>query len=378
MRRLIQPGGVSILAALALFLLLAAGALAQTPWQQEWTKALDAARSEGVVVVSGPPGPQQREAFVAGWEKAFPDIKIEYSAVRGTQILPNVVRERQSGLYNWDIIIASTDPTVFILPPINALAPLRDALIDPDVFNDKNWNGGFDEGFVDKAKKYFYSPMGLAAMNLGYVNRECVPESAFNKSEDLKKPEFKGKIVTYDPLQPGIGSRSLWRLSVDKGMDWLEDLLKNHGVLFSRDYRQMTEWLVTCRAPIALGIPEDPISQMQKQGIGAKVEPLYGIAWFGDHGNGWAGGNENIGIYNNAPHPNAAKLFVNWYLSREGQQLYATLNTNNSRRLDTNPGDPNPNNALKAGVKYTAWGDEESIVQLRKMQEIIKTWGIEK
>jgi len=378
MRRLTQSGGVSILAALALFLLLTAGAVAQTPWQQEWTKTLDAARSEGVVVVSGPPGPQQREAFVTGWEKAFPGIKIEYSAVRGTQILPNVVRERQSGLYNWDIFIASTDPTVFILPPINALAPLRDALIDADVFNDKNWNGGFDEGFVDKAKEYFYSPMGLAAMNLGYVNRECVPEAAFNKSEDLKKLEFKGKIVTYDPLQPGIGSRSLWRLSVDKGMDWLEDLLKNHGVLFSRDYRQMTEWLVSCRAPIALGIPEDPISQMQKQGIGAKVEPLYGTAWFGDHGNGWAGGNENIGIYNNAPHPNAAKLFVNWYLSREGQQLYATLNTNNSRRLDTKPGDPNPNNALKPGVKYTAWGDEESIVQLRKMQEIIKTWGIEK
>jgi ABC-type glycerol-3-phosphate transport system substrate-binding protein len=108
MRRLTGPGGASILAALAVFLLWTASAVAQTPWQQEWTKTLDAARSEGVVVVSGPPGPQQREAFVAGWKKAFPEIKIEYTAVRGTQILPNVVRERQSGLYNWDIIIAST------------------------------------------------------------------------------------------------------------------------------------------------------------------------------------------------------------------------------------------------------------------------------
>jgi ABC-type Fe3+ transport system substrate-binding protein len=108
------------------------------------------------------------------------------------------------------------------------------------------------------------------------------------------------------------------------------------------------------------------------------VEPLYGTAYFGDHGNGWAGGNENIGIYNNAPHPNAAKLFVNWYLSRDGQQLYATLNTNNSRRLDTTPADPNPNNALKPGAKYTAWGDEASIVELRKMQETIQTWGVVK
>ena len=378
MHRAIERAGSRLLTAMALVFMLIDTSAAQQAWQQEWTKVLDAARKEGVVLVSGPPGPAQREAFVTGWQKAFPDIKIEYTAVRGTQILPNVVRERQSGLYNWDIIIASTDPTVFILPPINALAPLRDALIDPDVFDDKKWNGGFDEGFVDKAKKYFYSPMGLAAMNLGYVNRECVPQGAFNKSADLKKPEFKDKVVTFDPLQPGIGSRSLWRLSVDKGMDWLKDLLQSHGMLFSRDYRQMTEWLVTCRAPIALGIPEDPVSQMQKQGVGSKVEPLYGTAYFGDHGNGWAGGNENIGIYNNAPHPNAAKLFVNWYLSRDGQQLYATLNTNNSRRLDTTPADPNPNNALKPGVKYTAWGDEASIVELRKMQETIQTWGVVK
>lgn len=378
MYRVKLRAGSCILAAIALVLLSAAGAAAQEPWQKERAKILDTARQEGVVFVSGPPGPAQREAFVTGWQKAFPDIKIEYTAVRGTQILPNVVRERQSGLYNWDIIIASTDPTVFILPPINALAPLHDALIDPDVFDDKKWNGGFDEGFVDSAKKYFYSPMGLAAMNLGYVNRECVSKAAFNKSEDLEKPEFKGKIVTFDPLQPGIGSRSLWRLSVDKGIDWLKDLFLNRDVAISRDYRQMTEWLVSCRAPIALGIPDDPVSQMQKQGVGTKVEPLYGTPYFGDHGNGWAGGNENIGIYNNAPHPNAAKLFVNWYLSREGQQLYATLNTNNSRRLDATPGNPNPNNALKPGVKYTAWGDEASIVELRKMQETIGTWGVVK
>jgi iron(III) transport system substrate-binding protein len=367
-----------ILAAFALAFLFAASAAAEEPWQKEWAKTLDAARHEGVVFVSGPPGPLQRQAFVTGWQKAFPDIKIEYTAVRGTQILPNVVRERQSGLYNWDIIIASTDPTVFILPPINALAPLRDALIDPDVFDDKKWNGGFGEGFVDSAQKYFYSPMGLAAMNLGYVNRECVSDEAFNKSEDLKKPEFKGKVVTYDPLQPGIGSRNIWRLSVDKGMDWLKDLFQNHGVVFSRDYRQETEWLVGCRMPIALGIPQDPISQMQTQGIGKKLQVLSGPAFFGDHGNGWAGGNENLGIYNNAPHPNAAKLFVNWYLSQEGQQLYATLNSSNSRRLDTTPGDPNPDDVLKPGVKYTAWGDEASIVELRKVQEAIESWGIVK
>jgi iron(III) transport system substrate-binding protein len=178
-------------------------------WKKEWDRTLAAAKKEGVVFVYGPPGPFQREAVVTGWEKAFPDIKIEYTAARGTQILPRVVRERQSGIYSWDIGLSSTDPTVYMLPPINALAPLREALIDPDVFDDSKWHGGFDEGFVDKADKFFYSPIGFANQTLGYVNRDCVSKEAINKADDLLKPEFKGKITSFDPLLPGIGSRNL-------------------------------------------------------------------------------------------------------------------------------------------------------------------------
>ena len=351
-------------------------ATAQETWQARWAKLVEGAKKEGKVIVSGPPGPFQREAIVEGWKKAFPDIRLEWTGARGTQILARVVREREAGIYAWDIILASTDPTVFLLPPIKALLPLRDALVDPDVFDDAKWHGGFNEGFVDAEKKYFYSPMGLAGMNLGFVNRACIGREIFNKLDDMKRPELKGKVVWLDPMLPSSGSRSTWRLTVDKGEDWLRDLFRNQDVVFSRDYRQIAEWIVSCRKPVGVGIPDDVLSQMQKQGLGKQVEEMFGTPWFGNHGNGWAGGNENIGIYDRAPNPNAAKLFVNWYLSRDGQQTYANLNKNNSRRLDTKPADPNPNNALKPGVKYSAWGDEASIVKLRTMQKSIEQWGV--
>ena len=133
-------------------------ATAQETWQARWAKLVEGAKKEGKVIVSGPPGPFQREAIVEGWKKAFPEIRLEWTGARGTQILPRVVREREAGIYAWDIILASTDPTVFLLPPIKALLPLRDALVDPDVFDDAKWHGGFNEGFVDAEKKYFYSP----------------------------------------------------------------------------------------------------------------------------------------------------------------------------------------------------------------------------
>jgi len=360
----------------ALVLLAAGAAVAQEPWRQEWTKTLDAARKEGVVAVSGPPGPSEREAVVTGWQKAFPDIRIEYTGARGTQILSKVVRERESGLYNWDIVIASTDPTVFMLPPINALAPLRDALIDPAVSDDKEWVGGFDQGFVDAARKFFYSATGSAGMSLGYVNRDCVSREAFSKSDDLLKPEFKGKIASHDPLLPGSGSRSTWRLTVDKGDAWLKDLYTGQDVTFSRDYRQLTEWLVGCGKPIVIGLPSDAFLQMQKAGLGKNVEALTGPAYFGDHGLGWAGANDDIGWYNNAPHQNAAKLFINLYLSRDFQQLWASSNHTDSRRIGTKPGDPDPNTGLNPKLIYAAWGDEASIRQVKALQEKIMGWGV--
>lgn len=159
-----------------------------------WKQTLDAARKEGVVVVSGPPGAQQRQAITTGWAKAFPDIKLEYTGARGTQIVSRVVRERTAGVFNWDIILASTDPTVFSLVPIDALAPLRDALLLPDIADDKTWLGGFEAGFMDEGKKYFYSPVGTAG-TLGFVNRDCVKKDVFDKAADMKSPALRGKIV---------------------------------------------------------------------------------------------------------------------------------------------------------------------------------------
>src|ERR1700722_10076012 len=354
---------------------LAAGDLAQQPWQAEYDKVLAAARQEGKVVVSGPPGEIVRQLFTSAWAKAYPDIALEYTGARGTQILSKVVRERESGLYNWDVVLASTDPTVITLIPIHALAPLRDAIIDPALASDETWVLGFDAGFMDDDHKYFYSPMGRVGSILGYVNRDCVSTKTLSKVEDLKSSELVGKIAWYDPMQPGTGSRSTWVLTTRMGDAWLEDLFKHNSITFARDYRQITDWLVDCTKPVAIGITDDVLAPMQKHGLGLHVEALVGPAYFHDLPSGWGGGNEDIGWYAKAPHQNAAKLFVNWYLSKDFQQQYAVAEGSNSRRIDTKPGDPDPAAVLRPGIAYRCWANQEAIRQLRALQLRIKSWG---
>jgi iron(III) transport system substrate-binding protein len=286
------------------------------------------------------------------------------------------VRERSAGLYEWDIIIASTSPTVFSLVPINAFAPLRDALILPDIQDDKTWVDSFEGGFMDRQKKFFYNAMGTGGQPFGFANRDCVSKSAFGTTADMAKPEFKSKVVWYDPTEPGTGSRGTWVLSLALGEEWLKNMFQNQGVTFSRDYKQMTDWLVNCTKPIAIGMPNDVLETMQKHGIGKNIEELSGAAYLGDVVPGGAGGNESIGWFNNAPHPNAAKVFVNWYLSQEFQQIYADGVQDNSRRVDTKPGDPDPDHVMTPGVKYVNWSNEDATLKINALQEKIKSWGV--
>lgn len=362
--------------ALAFVALAVRGASAKEPWEAQWDKTLDAARKEGTVVVSGPPGEVQRLPITSAWSKAFPDIKLEYAGARGTQIVASVVRERASGIFNWDVIVASVDPTVFSLVPIDALAPFRNALIKPELSADKTWIGGFAAGFLDDQKKFFYAATGTVDDELGFVNRDCVPKDAFNKAKDFTKPEFKGKIVWFDPTQPGFGDRATWLLGSAQGTSWLKDLLLNHDVTFTRDYKQMSDWLVNCTKPIAIGMSDDVIRPMQAHGIGTKAEQIAGPAYLGKQRPGWTGANDSIGWYNNAPHPNAAKIFVNWYLSHDFQQTYADAYRTDSRRLDTKPADPNPDHVMKPGVTYRNLANAAANRQFKALQADMKLWGV--
>jgi len=57
---------------------------------------------------------------------------------------------------------------------------------------------------------------------------------------------------------------------------------------------------------------------------------------------GWAlkdgtygtGGSGNLAIIKNPPHPNATKVFVSWFLSREGQEIASKALGQATRRLD--------------------------------------------
>lgn len=120
--------------AVCLFVPIATVATAAAPsdWQQHWEKALTGAKSEGKVVVWGPPGELIRKAMTEGFSKAHPDIPIEYSGARGGEQATRIRAERDGGIYSVDVLLSGTTTASVRMKPIKALDPIEPALPPAD------------------------------------------------------------------------------------------------------------------------------------------------------------------------------------------------------------------------------------------------------
>lgn len=67
-------------------------------------------------------------------------------------------------------------------------------------------------------------------------------------------------------------------------------------------------------------------------------------------------------MINKPAHPNAAKVFLNWFLSREGQTVFTRAHGGHSARIDVPTEGLDPDLVRKPGVKYFVGADSEAFL----------------
>jgi iron(III) transport system substrate-binding protein len=114
------------------------------------------------------------------------------------------------------------------------------------------------------------------------------------------------------------------------GDDFLHRLYVDQKPGISTDFRQLSDWAARGVYPISIGLRDAEIQQLQSDGFHIEVtQPPT------DAPRAVAGGFGGLlGLVNRAPHPNAAKLFVNWMLMREGQETLNSSERTASVRTD--------------------------------------------
>jgi len=198
------------------------------------------------------------------------------------------------------------------------------------VLDDSKWLAGFEDGWVDSERQFVFQ-FETRLTFMSYVNRDVVPESELSSVEQLLDAKWKGKISAQDPRINGPMSVYMAYLIALKGEDWVRKLF-DHDLTLMRTGREQAEALVRGRNPIALSVNSADIEEFRQQGVaGANIQRL---APDSPAGRRLTSGFGNVTMINRAPHPNAAKVFINWLLTREGQKAYVDAVGNNSRRLD--------------------------------------------
>jgi iron(III) transport system substrate-binding protein len=312
----------------ALFYFLAALAVASTAGAQtakpaEWEKIVEAAKKEGTVVASIPPNAELRKALEENFSKRY-GIALEPVAGRGAAVITRIVSEAKAGIRYFDLHFGGTESTVKGLLPENILDSVEPAMMLPEVKDPKHWWGGHI--WIDNAKRYIYSFAAYQTQSLNYNSEHARPEE-IRSFDDYLHPKWHGKIGFSDPRVPGSGA-SIWSFILQvKGEEYLKKLAAQK-LFLSRDLRLLAENLAKGRLSHTLGIGFTEFSPFYKAGLPVKTLPipkegLYATAGYG-----------SVVILKNGPHPNATKVFVNWLLGKEGQEIFTRSMGEATRRLD--------------------------------------------
>ena len=330
-------------------------------WELEWEETVAAAKREAKVVISGPTRELWRKVLVT-FEQDFPEIKVEYTGANSRDFWPRVFRERELAQYLWDLRVGGPDPQVYAAKDKGVLDPVHSLLLLPEVVDESKWFGGLDGVFFDKEKKYVLGFVNYVSF-MAHVNRDIIPETELKSVKDLIDPRWKGKIVIQDP-RGGAGLNALEVLLKLYGEDFVKDLLTKQSLVVAGDLRQQAEWVIRGRYPIAIGLVPDAFLVFQEQGLRLNIKPIK------DSGRAISTGTGGIQLLSRAPHPNAAKVYINWLLTKKVQTRLSAATRQNSRRLDVPPAYPEVVPDPERLDKYIPSQVEELLPIRRRAQQL--------
>jgi iron(III) transport system substrate-binding protein len=296
---------------------------AKAPWQAEWEKAVESAKKEGKLVAAIPASADLRKSISEIFPKRFPGIELELTNARGPSNASKIAAEHATGIRYYDLLISGT-ATPFNLLNAGILDPVEPLLIHPEVKDPKRWFGGHI--WLDNAKRFLYAFQAYQSDNLWYNSTLIKPEEV-RSYDDLLSSKWKGKIGILDPRSPGAGTATWAFFLKIKGEEFLRKLAAQ-DLLLSRDQRQLGDSLAKGKIALTIGLSYYSLAPFLKAGLPIKPLPEAKEGTYTSCGSG------ALSIVKNTPHPNAAKVFINWLLSKEGQEVYGRAMGQATRRLD--------------------------------------------
>jgi iron(III) transport system substrate-binding protein len=284
-----------------IFAFLAIGLFSMTSAYSQSASLIDAGKKEGKAVIYG-----SLESDTAGAVfKVFKQktgIEVEYWRASATKVMDRALSEYRAGKPLFDVILTNDNPM--------------------QIMQKEGIFAKYDSPSAKEFTKESIDP------NLGPRYRNVVIGVVYNKSvispgdapkslEDLTKPQYRGKIVMPDPTQHTTTTQ--WVASLEKLMGkekaekYIRDLAATKPILVE-SLLPAAERVMTGETPVAITYVKYAYV------FGLKGAPLDYVRLGKMMGDG-----HYLTLGNKAPHPNAGKALIDFFLGQESMSIIAKL-----------------------------------------------------
>jgi iron(III) transport system substrate-binding protein len=304
-RRKAWFGIVHSVFAVAVLAIFAGPTWAQSP------DRIQSAKKEGEVVVFGTLENDVAGAVHKGFEAKY-GIKTNYFRASSTVIIDRITAEHRTGRMSADAVFATAEPMKFI----NKEKGLLVRYVSPSA---KEYNKELVDGF--------FGP-NYRSVIIGFLyNKDLIkPEDAPKSYEDIVNPKWKGKIAMgnpglHDTTINWLASLHLVLGSTQKANDWIKRLAALEPLMLD-SMVPVGERLASGEMPLGVAYVKYVHLWSRK---GAPMEYVKGLPVYLGDGN-------YIGLTAKAKHPNATKLYIDYFLGQESSEIMANVGEFVNRR----------------------------------------------
>jgi iron(III) transport system substrate-binding protein len=266
---------------------------------------IEGAKKEGKMVFYTSVETEFARALTSGFEAKYPFIRTDIYRSTHAKILSRMNVERKTGTYNADAVSVGEFET-YHMQKMGFITPYK----SPSAAD-------YPEGFKDPNGYWadLYDNLIVTAYNTTRVKRDELPK----RYEDLLRPRWKGRMV-FDENEDRWFANMLYLIGEKKGMELMHGLAQQQ-VAIRRGRSLVTQLLSAGEYDLQIVAYWYKPHLMKKQGAPVdwvSLEPAL-VAL------------HPISIVNRAPHPHAAKLFIDFVLSEEGQKIFVQRGRESAR-----------------------------------------------
>ena len=283
--------------------LLAAAAL--LPWAgpamaQDRAAQIEAAKREGkmslATSVSAAGFPKFMQAFNALYP--FLDVTTGYYSAPTGRVLARVEAEMHAGSLSFDVLHIAAIAPYLGYARAGQLLPYR----SPE-------RAAYPATAYDASDTW--TTARVVGVIMAYNSHTLPPEQAPKSWMDALRPEFAGKKLVLQDAAAGTAFAQMYELEKILGADYLKRLAAQKPVVVSTS-AQLIDLLV--RGEALVGFTVDHFRAFEPDAVKAGIRAVYPQE-------GMPIAAAPVAIFAQAPHPNAAKLFIDYTLSQTGQTL---------------------------------------------------------